>query len=300
MKETSQEGYVDVTGGRVWYKVRGLDKPETPLIILHGGPGAPHYYLDYLEALACDRPVIFYDQLGCGNSDRPKDKALWTIEHFTEELDQIRNKLGLKYLHILGQSWGTMLAVDYMLTRKPAGIISIILSSPCLSVSRWHGDCRRLISGMSKADKKIILDCEASGNFDLPEYEAAMTAFYKKHLCRLWPWPECVTKTFQDMNRDLYEYMWGPSEFTITGTLKNYERLDQLKNIKIPILFTCGRFDEATPESTGEYNRNMPNSELVVFEDASHMHHIEQQEAYLDTVRSFLLKNSSYRARIGK
>ena len=127
----------------------------------------------------------------------------------------------------------------------------------------------------------------------MPQFEAAMTAFYRKHLCRLWPWPECVAKTFQDMNRDLYEYMWGPSEFTITGTLKNYERLDQLKNIKIPTLFTCGSFDEATPESTGEYNRNMPNSELVVFENASHMHHIEQPQAYIDTMKSFLSRNSS-------
>jgi proline iminopeptidase len=293
MKAIRQKGYIEVKGGRVWYSASGLDKPETPLIILHGGPGAPHYYLQPLEGLACDRPVIIYDQLGCGNSDNSEDMTLWSIEYFTQELDQIRNKLGLKYLHILGQSWGTMLAVDYMLTRKPAGIISLVLSSPCLSASRWYEDCRHLISEMSKADQNIILDCEASGNFDSPEYETAMMAFYKKHLCRLWPWPDYVAKTFQNINKGLYEYMWGPSEFTITGTLKNYERLDQLKNIKIPTLFTCGRFDEATPESTKEYNRSMPGSEVVIFEGASHMHHIEKPVLYLDIVRSFLLKRSS-------
>ncbi|MFH1440527.1 MAG: proline iminopeptidase-family hydrolase [Candidatus Omnitrophota bacterium] len=288
MKEVRQEGYIKVEGGRVWYNASGLDKLGVPLIILHGGPGAPHYYLEPLEALACDRPVIFYDQLGCGNSERPKDKSLWTIGHFTQELDQVRKELGLENLHILGHSWGTMLAVDYMLTRKPKGIASIILSSPCLSVSRWHNDCRRLISEMSEADQKIILDCEISGNFDLPEYKTVMTEFYKKHLCRLWPWPECVTKTFENMGTEVYQHMWGPSEFTITGILKNYERLEQLKNIKIPVFFTCGRFDEATPESTAECHKNMPASKFIIFEDASHMHHIEQPQLYLDTTRAFL------------
>ncbi|MCK9432590.1 MAG: proline iminopeptidase-family hydrolase [Candidatus Omnitrophica bacterium] len=288
MKKVAQEGYITVRGGRIWYSVSGQDKPGIPLIVLHGGPGAPHYYLEPLNALADERPVIFYDQLGCGNSDRPADNALWSIERFTEELGEVRGKLGLNKAHILGQSWGTMLAVDYMFTGKPKGVMSVIFSSPCLSVSRWHEDCRRLIAQMDNADREVIEKSEASGDFGSEEYKKAMGNFYKRHVCRLDPWPDCIAKTFEEMGAGVYEYMWGPSEFTITGTLRDYERAERLREIKIPALFTCGRFDEAAPESTEYYHKMMPGSEFVVFEDASHMHHIEKTEFYLKKVRDFL------------
>ena len=282
------EGYIQIKGGKVWYSVSGQDKRTAPIIVLHGGPAASHYYMEPLRGLAAERPVILYDQLGCGKSDRSKDKSFWTIEHYTEELDDIRKELGLERLHILGQSWGAMVAVDYMLTRNPKGVISLILSSPSLSVSRWHNDCRRLISEMREKDRKIIMDSEASGNFNSVAYRLAMFAFYRKHLCRLTLWPACVIKTFMNAGKDVYNYMWGPSEFTITGTLKNYERAERLKDIKTPALFTCGRYDEASPESTEYYHRMMPGSEFVIFEGASHMHHVEKTQLYLDTVRSFI------------
>lgn len=288
MEKETREGCIQVTGGRIWYRISGAGLPAAPLMALHGGPGASHYYLEPIEVLAGERPVILYDQLGCGNSERPADRSLWTIGHFTEEIDAIRRELGLKRLHILGQSWGTMLAVDYMLTRKPEGVESIILSSPCLSASRWQSDCRRFISEMSEEDRKAIFDGETSGDFSSARYKNAVESFYKKHLCRIYPWPDCIAKTFENMGTDVYEYMWGPSEFTMTGTLKGYERAERLKDIKAPLLFTCGRYDESSPESTEYFHRMAPGSEFVVFEDASHMHHVEKTEAYLDTVRSFL------------
>jgi proline-specific peptidase len=288
MTEISREGYIEVPGGKIWYEISGADKPKVPLLVLHGGPGAPHYYLDPLKALAADRPVIFYDQLGCGNSDRPRNDPLWTMERFVEELDILRKKLALRKLHLLGQSWGTMLAVDYMLTHGPEGIVSLILSSPCLSVSRWRNDCRRLIDTMEEKDQKAILAGEETGRFDSPEYQAAMMAFYRKHLCRMDPWPECVQKTFEHLGAEVYKSMWGPSEFTITGTLKNYERSSLLKDIKVPALFTCGRYDEASPESTEYFHKEMPGSQFLVIEDASHMHHLEKTELYLNTLRAFL------------
>ncbi|MDD5771724.1 MAG: proline iminopeptidase-family hydrolase [Candidatus Omnitrophica bacterium] len=288
MKEDIHQGYMQVEGGKVWYGISGADKPLTPLIVLHGGPGAPHHYLEPLNGLAAERPVIFYDQLGCGNSDRPKDVSLWTIGHFTQELDTVRRELGLEKLHILGQSWGTMLAVDYMLAKKPAGIMSLVLSSPCLSTSRWHDDCRRLISEMEANDRDAIMESEARWNFDSDGYKKAIKDFYGRHLCRLSSWPDCITKTFENMGNDVYEHMWGPSEFTITGTLKGYERAGELKEITVPALFTCGRYDEATPASTEYYHKMMPGSELVVFEDASHMHHVEKTDLYLRTVESFI------------
>lgn len=289
----TSEGYIQVKGGKVWYRISGQDKDKTPLIALHGGPGAPHYCLEPLEALSNERPVILYDQLGCGKSDRPRDKSLWTIGHFTEELDQIRNTLGLKKAHILGHSWGTMIAVDYMLTRKPQGVVSLILSGPCLSASLWYADCRRYISEMGEKEKRVILHAESTGNFKDPQYQETVDLFYKSHLCRLQPWPDCIKKTFGEMGVDVYESMWGPSEFTISGTLKSYERAHNLKEIKTPALFTCGRYDEASPESTKHYHEMMPGSEYVVFEDASHMHHLEKTDQYIQRVRLFLDRENS-------
>src|SRR5262249_10200477 len=118
-----REGKVAVEGGNVWYRIVGADKPGVPLLILHGGPGIPHDYLEPLDALANERPVVFYDQLGCGNSDRPKDKSLWTIEQFVDELAKVRAALKLDRVHILGHSWGTILAVEYMLKQKRDGVV---------------------------------------------------------------------------------------------------------------------------------------------------------------------------------
>lgn len=137
-----REGYVDVDGGRIWYRIVGSGT-RTPLLLLHGGPGSPSYYLDPLDKLADERPVIFYDQLGSGKSDHPANPALWRTERFVDELPRLRAALSLNEVHILGHSWGSMLAVDYMLTR-PSGVRSLVLASPCLSVTRWLSDAEAL------------------------------------------------------------------------------------------------------------------------------------------------------------
>jgi proline iminopeptidase len=136
------EGYIPVTGGNIWYKIVGINRKNIPLLVLHGGPGAPHDYLEPFEILSDERPVIFYDQLGCGNSDKPRDASLWNVERFVNELEQVRTYLGLDKMHLHGQSWGSMLAVEFMLTKKPKGVVSLILSGPCLSLSRFAADQR--------------------------------------------------------------------------------------------------------------------------------------------------------------
>lgn len=143
-----REGYIDVPGGRIWYRMAGIGGKGAPLLVLHGGPGAPHDYLEPLEVLADERPVVFYDQLGCGNSDKPDDPSLWTIARHVAEIECVRKALGLERVHILGQSWGSMLAVDYMLTKKPAGVMGLIFSGPCLSASRFAADQRANLSRM--------------------------------------------------------------------------------------------------------------------------------------------------------
>jgi proline-specific peptidase len=271
----------------------GANRKKIPLLLLHGGPGASHDYLEPLEALSDERPVIFYDQLGGGNSDRPDDRSLWTIERFTEELEQVREALELHEVHILGQSWGTMLGVDYMLTKAPQGVVSLILSGPCLSAARWEADQKAYLLGFPEAIQRVVQKSEASGDFSSPEYQEAMMQYYKRHMCRLDPWPECLTRTFEKLRHAVYEYMWGPSEFTITGVLKNYDRTARLKEIAIPTLFTCGQYDEATPDATTYYHTMLPGSEIAILEDASHQHHIEKTERYMRVVRSFLHRAES-------
>jgi len=284
---TVKEGYINVAGSKIWYRIAGADKPGIPLLVLHGGPAFPHDYLSSLEALSDERPVVFYDQLGCGNSDRPSDMSLYSVEYFLEELEQVCNALDLKKIHILGQGWGNMLAVDYMLTKKPDRVVSLIFASPCLSSSRFIEDQKVYLSQLPEDLQKIIKESEAAGNFSSPEYQKAMNMYYKLHVCRLDPWPDCVNKSFEKLGQPVYEYMWGPSEFTVTGILKDYERADRLKEITVPTLLTCGRYDEVPPSSTEYYQSMMPGSETAVFEDSSHHHHLEKNEEYIKLLRDF-------------
>ncbi|MCL4502117.1 MAG: proline iminopeptidase-family hydrolase [Deltaproteobacteria bacterium] len=288
-----REGYIPVTGGLVWYRMTGPARRRVPLLTLHGGPGAPHDYLEPLEDLADERPVIFYDQLGCGKSDRPDAPTLWTVGHFIEELGQVRQALGLERLHLLGQSWGGMLAVEYLLARGLSGVASLILSAPFLSTSRFVADQRAYLQEMPAAIRRVILDKEASGDFDSPEYQEAMAAYYRRHLCRLDPWPDCLNRAFAGLGVQVYRQMWGPSEFTMTGNLGKAELVACLRKISLPVLLTCGRYDESTPETTAYYQSRWPGAEMVVFEEASHMHHLEKQEHYLDMVRGFLRRVES-------
>ncbi|HOP41013.1 MAG TPA: proline iminopeptidase-family hydrolase [Geobacteraceae bacterium] len=295
-----REGYIQVTGGKVWYKVVGNNNGNIPILVLHGGPGASYDYLEPLAELADERPVVFYDQLGCGNSDKPDDTPLWTIERFVDELHQVRKALGLKKVHIIGQSWGTSLAVDYLFTKQPEGVVSLVLSGPLLSTQRWIEDQKAYIAELPKEIREIILKSEDAGEFTSPQYQDAMMAYYKIHVCRLDPWPECLNRSFEKLNGSIYKYMWGPSEFTVTGVLKNYERVERLKEIAIPVLFTCGLYDEATPATCKYYQENLPGSEMHVFEDASHEHHLEKPQEYLQIVGDFLRRAEKGQNRMSR
>jgi len=294
------EGKIAVKGGSVYYKIVGANRPGVPLLILHGGPGIPHDYLLPLSALANERPVIFYDQLGCGQSsrvlaasvlsDRPADASLWTIEHYVDELATVRKALRLDRVHIYGHSWGSMLAVDYLLRQNPDGVVSLTLAGPALSMERWVADQRVWLLELPKQTQEAIRKAEAAKDFDSPEYQSAVGAFYAEHVCRLNPWPEYVQRALlpENMGQDIYLHMCGPSEFTITGSLKDYERVDRLAEITTPTLFICGRYDEATPAATEFYHRNLPGSHFKVIENASHLAYAEQPQAYNRVLRAFL------------
>ena len=282
-----KEGFIPVTGGNVWYRKTG-DGPGVPLLVLHGGPGGSSKEYDPIISLGDDRPVIHYDQLGCGKSDRPGNPALWTVERYVEELGQVRAALGLDEVHILGHSWGTMLAASYLL-ENPKGVNSVIYSGPCLSAKIWEQDQREYMKeDFSKETQELIERCEREKRYDSDDYQHAMKQFYERHVCRLLPWPKELVEGMKNNNHEIYGMMWGASEFTVTGTLKEFDVTDRLSQIKLPSLFTCGRYDEATPKTTGYYASLVPGSEFHVFEDCSHMPGVEDPQAYADKMREFL------------
>lgn len=285
---TVKEGYIPVADGRVWYRITGADRSTVPLLCLHGGPGAPHDYLETMEGFSTVRPVIFYDQMGCGNSKRPGDPDHWTIQSFVDELEQVRNALGLPRVHILGQSWGTILSFEYMIRKKPAGVVSLVQSGPVMSFPIFENDQKEALKKMPEEYRVAISAAEESGDFSGAEYEAAMDLFYREHLCRLDPWPDAMVRTMDKIDHDTYMYMQGPSEFTITGTLKGYDRIKDLGSLELPVLYTCGEFDECTPSATEFYSRMTPGSEFIVFAGASHEHHMEKPDEYIDRVGEFL------------
>ena len=282
---------VEVPGGRVWYE-RVASGNGIPLLVLHGGPGFTHEYVRSLEALADTRPVVFYDQLGCGRSDRPWDPRLWTVDRSVRELQAVREALGLTRMHLLGQSWGTMLATEYMLGR-PDGIVSLILASPCISIRRWTEDAERLKQDLPEEVQRTIEEHERMRSTSCPEYAAAMLAYYRRHVCRMEPWPLELEKAFAGAGQQVYEVMWGPSEFTATGRLRTFDRSDRLHEIDTPALFTCGRYDEATPETVAWYQSLLRGSELVVFEQSAHLAHLEEREQYEAVVRDFLARQEA-------
>ncbi len=288
----AQEGYIHVPGGRVWYGLVGSEG-ATPLLTLHGGPGAGHDYLEPLEALASDRPVVFYDQLGCGKSDIPDDASLWQIDRFVEEVATVRRALDLERVHLFGQSWGGWLAIEYMLTRPP-GVTSLILASTSASLPQFAREVSRLRAELPPETRDTLERCQASGDWESPECRAAEFAFLQRHLCRLQPWPQPLLRSAVNIQGSpSYRIMQGPNEFTITGNLKDWDRTNRLSKINVPTLITVGRYDEVTPACAETLHRGIRDSKLHVFEHSAHMAHAEEGESYLQVLRDFLRRVES-------
>jgi len=287
-----KEDFVSFRGYNVWYRIVGEGEApgKLPLLCLHGGPGATHDYLEPLEAMAATgRRVIFYDQLGAGNSDHPNKPTMWTVPLFVEELGVVRRVLGLERVHILGQSWGGMLGMEYALT-QPAGLDSLIVADSPASIPQWVAEANRLRAELPPEVQKTLLKHEAVGTTDDPAYEEAMLVFYRRHVCRLDPWPDCLNRTFEKLvqNPEVYNTMNGPSEFHVIGILKEWDIVNRLGEIRMPTLVIGGRYDEATPAITETIYRGIPDSERIIFENSSHMPHLEETERYMQVLTNFL------------
>jgi proline iminopeptidase len=288
--EPEETGWVSVEGGRIWYRLNGrkhLDRGKTPLLCLHGGPGCSHDYLVPLTLLAERRPVILYDQLDCGRSDRPGNRAHWTVDHFVAEIDGVRAQLGLKDVAVFGSSCGGTWVGSYAV-RRPAGLRAAILASPFLSASIYMRDAARLRAALPPAIRDALTLHEDAGTTASAEYQQAVTYWHEQFICRTLPWPPCVQRMVELWNADLYGYMWGPSEAKCTGTLKSFDLRDELSQIAVPSWYVCGEFDEITPESVTEFARLTPGSRLDIIAGASHMPHIERQAEFMALAHAFL------------
>jgi proline-specific peptidase len=283
------EGRIPFRGFETWYRDVGPVN-GVPLLCLHGGPGSSHHSFEPLEALADDgRRVVLYDQLGCGASDRPDDPELWTVELFVAEIGAVRQALGLEQIHLFGSSWGSMLGIEYVLT-KPAGLVSLTLNSPPTSTETWTAEAQRLRDELPEDVRRVLARHEAAGTTEDPEYEAAEEEFRRRHICRLDPLPACVLRARAAKSRKVYEALWGVSEWNASGKLRDWDVRDRLAEIAVPTLITSGRYDECTPKLAEDAQHGIPDAERLLFEESSHTAYVEEPERFRAAVSEFLAR----------
>lgn len=281
------QGFIDVPGGPVWYKVTGSG-PGLPLLVLHGGPGGTSCGQSRLEVLGDERPVIRYDQLGTGRSGRPEDSGLWQAELIVERLHTLRTELGLNDFHIVGHSWGGALAAAYVIEKGTDGIASVTLSSPLLSTPDWIADANELREQLPEDVQATLSRHEAADTVDSEEYKDATAVFYERHIFAGKRTPSPADCNGVTGNSFIYKYMWGPTEFYATGNLVDFDVTDQLHEIDVPVLFLAGEFDEARPERLAEYQKLIPGSRLEVIADAAHASLSKKPDEYRTILESFL------------
>ena len=284
------ESNLQVPGGRIWYRVSGSGA-GLPVILLHGGPGFSSFYLKSLESLGSDRPVVRYDQLGGGKSSPTTDTTLFTIPHFVAELDSLRSHLGFGRMHLVGHSWGTILGLEYYRAHQDR-VASLTLASAALDIPEWERHARTLVKSLPDSSQRAIRVHEAAGTFDAPEYQAALAEFYGKYVWR-HPVQADMDSMMQTVDQAIYNYMQGPSEFTITGTLKHYDATGFLPQVRVPTLYTVGEFDEANPETVRRFASMTPGAKVVVLPGAAHMTSWDAPGPMLESVRAFLRASDS-------
>ena len=281
----SGEYRLAVDGGRIWYKVTG-NGTATPVILLHGGPGFSSFYLKSLEVIGNERPVVRYDQLGGGKSDGLTDTTKITIAHFVKELDSLRAHLGYDRVHLVGHSWGTILGLEYY-RAHPEHVASLTLASAALDIPEWERHAKQLVRTLSDSAQSAIRVRESQKQYDAPDYQAALAEFYGKYVWR-HPVEADLDSVLKTVNQTIYNYMQGPSEFTIVGTLKNYDATSYLKDVKVPTLFTVGEFDEANPATIRRHAAMTPGAKVVVIPGAAHITTWDNPDAMQKAVRDHL------------
>ncbi len=287
MARSATEGYADFRGYRTWYRIVGDGGSDAvPLLALHGGPGSTHHYFGPLERLGDERPVVLYDQIGCGRSDRPRDIE-WSVDVFRDEVDAVRGQLGLDRIHLLGTSWGGMLALEHVLSGAK-GIVSLILSSTLASVDQWAAE-QMVLRDALPADVVEVLDRhDRAGTYDDPEYERAMEVYFDRHFYR-GPKPRAELERMNaEKATDVYRAMQGPNEWTVTGAIKGWDVRDRLGEIDVSTLVIRGRHDMCTDPIAATLVNGIRNAREVVLENSSHTPVLEATDRYLKEISAFV------------
>lgn len=276
--------------GTTYYETKGKsDETHLPLVLLHGGPGGSAIGLNALFRLASHRKIIAYDQAGGGRS-RPTDPKHWRIDSFVKELDALADRLKLDEFHIYSASWGTTLALEFYLRKNKGRVRSLTFQSPMFSAHDWAADAEILVRALPKKTRRIIEVCHEIGATDSVVYKEAMKEYYLRHCVRSETAMKKLFASFKTNTHGMkiYEHMWGPSEFQPTGTLKNYDRVNQLSKVKVPTLFLVGEHDEARPETVQRYAGKIKGAVAQIIPDASHSLLIETPKQVLPAVAAFL------------
>lgn len=284
------DGYIDFKGYKTYYRIVGEPGGgKLPLLALHGGPGCAHDYLESLDGIAekYGRQVIYYDQLGCGKSVVPGSHPdMWCAELWEEEIDVVRNALGLENIHMLGQSWGGMLTMQYVINKQPKGVNSITIASSPASMDLWLSEANRLRGYLPENMQQALKQADIDGDYSRPEVVEASAEYYRRHVCRIVPHPDFVDRSFDQMGEP-YMVMQGASEFVVTGKMKDWDYSDRLDRINIPTLVTSGIDDEATPAISKQIYDGVKDCRWELI-PGTHLCHVEYPELYNGIVEKFM------------
>lgn len=262
---------------------------EEVLLCLNGGPGLPCDYLRAPHAAIAQYGfrVVIHDQLGTGRSDNPQDPALWTLERYVEEVECVRQTLGLGTVHLLGHSWGGWLAIEYALKHGGA-LQSLILANTCADMPHLRGEISRLRADLGGEAVALLQAAEAEEAHDQVPYAGSIRLLDGLHIRRMGVRPEPVRRSQDGFNRAIYEHVQGPNEYHYVGTIKDWNRVPDLHRIEVPVLVLGGQFDVMTPHCAMRTHRALPKAEIKIFKNSSHSPFYEEPAAYLETVISFL------------
>jgi proline iminopeptidase len=272
----------------VWTKKIG--DGAIKMLTLHGGPGLTHEYLECFEGFLPLEGIEFYyyDQLGSGYSDHPKNESLWTIDRFRDEVEQVRVALGLDNFYLYGHSWGGVLGIEYAL-KYQRHLKALIISNMTASNDSYEKYINKLRQKFPSEIRKILKKYESKCEYDAPEYQEAMHKyFYMKYMCRLMPWPEPFARAVEHTNTYVLDVLHGPNEFVTTGRAKNWDRWNDLQRIKVPTLLMVGRFDTMSVQDVQEMGKLIPNSLVVVCRNGSHLCMYDDQQAYFHGLLGFI------------
>ncbi|PID82879.1 MAG: alpha/beta hydrolase [Clostridiales bacterium] len=288
------DGKIPFLEFETYYRIVNPNGKNTPLLMLHGGPGSTHNYLEVLDCIAeiTDRPLVMYDQIGCGNSMVTGRPDLFTAETWMNELENLRKKLDLSTIHLFGQSWGGMLAIWYAIERKPKGIKSYILSSTLSDAKLWKKEQYRRISYMPKKMQDDIRYAIENNDYKHKGYLEALDYFMELYCDGKYGDndPECLTRP-KNRGSESYIVGWGHNEFSPSGTLKDYNFTDRLCEIKQPTLITSGQMDLSSPYIAKTMYDNLPNAKWELFAYSRHVPYIQENEKYVKVLSNWLVNN---------